>query len=123
VEPITFNPDGTIDEVKMTSIGAGKPFTLNEQIPGWRACEVEGGAYVDVYDLAMKKGSKAVFRYIQTEAPVCSVQIDQQGEGMVQVLLDDVPAAKAQPGLHTITLISDCDTVVHSICLCGPNER
>lgn len=123
VEPITIHPDGTIDEVKMTSIGAGKPFTLNEQIRGWRACEVEGGAYVDGYDLVMKKGSKAILRYIQTEEPVCSVQIDQQGEGEIQVFLDGVPATQAQPGLHEITLVSDCDTVVHSICLCGTNEK
>ncbi len=122
VEPITINPDGTIDEVKMTSIGAGKPFRPGEQIRGWRACEVEGGAYVDGYDLVMKKGSKAVFRYIQTNTAICSVQIDQQGEESVHVLLDDMPATQAQPGLHEITLVSDCDTVVHSICLWGTNE-
>ena len=30
--PITFNDDGTIDEVVMTSIGAGDPFGLDERI-------------------------------------------------------------------------------------------
>lgn len=32
IEPITFNDDGTIDEVVMTSIGAGDPFGLDERI-------------------------------------------------------------------------------------------
>ena len=54
MEPIHFNEDGTIDEVKMTSIGAGEPFAMNEAIQGWRACEVAGGAYVSDYDLVMK---------------------------------------------------------------------
>lgn len=42
VEKIYFNDNGTIDEVKMTSQGAGEPFALGEAIEGWRAAEVEG---------------------------------------------------------------------------------
>ena len=41
VEKICFNDDGTIDEVRMTSQGAGEPFAPGEAIEGWRACEVE----------------------------------------------------------------------------------
>ena len=107
----------------MTSIGAGKPFALDEQIRGWRACEVEGGAYIDGYNLVMPKGSKAVFRYIQTEVPVCTVQVEQQGNGEMQVFLGAEPALQAQPGWHEITLVSDCDTVLYSICLRGNVEQ
>ena len=46
VEPIRFNPDGTIDEVPMTTSGAAgylDPFTL---MPGWRACGLTGHARI-----------------------------------------------------------------------------
>lgn len=116
VEPITINPDGTINEVKMTSIGAGKPFALNETIELWRACEVEGGAYIDGYDLVMPKGSRAVLRYIQTDSAV--TQVDTCGASL-QVYLDGVPAVQSQPGLHEIRLVAEEDTVGQFICLKG----
>lgn len=116
VEPITFNEDGTINEVKMTSIGAGAPFTQDEVISGWRACEVDGGAYLDGTDLVMPKGSQAVFRYIQTTEPVSAVQIQQTNNAQITVLLSEERAELAEPGLHEIRLISDADTVVHSVC-------
>ena len=43
-EPITINPDGTIDEVKMTSQGVGNPFAPGETMMGYQACELHGKA-------------------------------------------------------------------------------
>jgi len=116
VEPITFNEDGTINEVKMTSIGAGAPFDLGEIIQGWRACEVEGGAYIDGTDLIMPRGSKAVFRYIKTDRPVKNVIVRQKEPAEIMVFLSGTEAKAAAPGLHEICIESSRDTVVHSLC-------
>jgi len=116
VEPITFNEDGTINEVKMTSIGAGEPFAQEEIIEGWRACEVEGGAYIAGTDLVMPKGSQAVFRYIQIDRPVSGVQIHQKAQAEITVLLNGEPAESAAPGLYEILLVAGADTVIHSVC-------
>ena len=116
VEPITFNEDGTINEVKMTSIGAGAPFDLGETIEGWRACEVEGGAYIDGTDLIMPAGSRAIFRYIRTERPVNNVIIRQKENAEIKTFLGGTEAKAAAPGLHEILIESSGDTVVHSLC-------
>jgi hypothetical protein len=42
VEPIQFNPDGSIDEVEMTSQGAGPPLDAVAQIDAARACLLFG---------------------------------------------------------------------------------
>lgn len=116
VEPITFNEDGTINEVKMTSIGAGAPFVLGETIEGWRACEVEGGAYIEGTDLIMPAGSRAVFRYIRTERAVNNVIIRQKENAEIKTFLGGTEAKAAAPGLHEILIESSGDTVVHSLC-------
>lgn len=100
VEPIAFNEDGTINEVLMTSIGAGTPFSQNEIIEGWRACEVEGGAYIDGTDLIMPKGSCAVFRYIKIETPAANVNVRQNSTGEVLVLLNNESVEQAAPGVY-----------------------
>ena len=47
-EPITINPDGTINEVKMTSQGVGTPFAPGETMMGYQACELQGKVYIGV---------------------------------------------------------------------------
>ena len=46
VEPITFNPDGSIDEVEMTSQGAGPPLGAFEEIDAARACLLFGNVRI-----------------------------------------------------------------------------
>ena len=46
VEPITFNPDGSIDEVEMTSQGAGPPLNAFEEIDAAHACLLFGNVHV-----------------------------------------------------------------------------
>lgn len=45
-EPIYFDENGKIKEVKMTSQGPGEPFNRTEHIGGYAACEVHNGAYI-----------------------------------------------------------------------------
>jgi hypothetical protein len=70
MEPITFNPDGSIDEVEMTSQGAGKPLSAFEKIDAERACLLSG--YCRIMKIGegneaiseIKPGDGAVFKYI-----------------------------------------------------------
>lgn len=48
LEPITFNEDGTIDEVEMTSQGAGGPLDANQEIDVARACLLQGHARIQL---------------------------------------------------------------------------
>lgn len=115
VEPIHFNEDGTIDEVKMTSIGAGEPFAMNEAIQGWRACEVDGGAYVSDYDLVMKDESSAVIRYVKIDAPVRGVRVEKDGEGTVEVRIAGKDWWEAENGVAEVELRCTGDAVVHAV--------
>lgn len=42
IEPIHFNPDGTIDEVEMTTQGISGPLPATQPIEAWRACLLNG---------------------------------------------------------------------------------
>lgn len=48
LEPITFNPDGTIPEVEMTTQGAGGPISPVVRMDAARACLMEGNVRVEV---------------------------------------------------------------------------
>ena len=54
IEPITFNEDGTINEVEMTSQGAGKPIPASSTIDAARACLVNGGPHIRLMDGRMR---------------------------------------------------------------------
>ncbi len=57
IEPITIHPDGTIDEVKMTSQGAGAPFAPGETIYGYQACGLKGTVYIGAEDAGRGKNA------------------------------------------------------------------
>jgi arabinoxylan arabinofuranohydrolase len=70
VEPIFFNPDGSIDEVEMTSQGAGPPLDAFGRIEAERACLLFGNVRIQAYDTEneelgqMRNDDKAAYRYI-----------------------------------------------------------
>jgi beta-xylosidase len=115
VEKIEFAPDGSIPEVKMTSIGAGEPFSLGEQIPAWRACEVDGGANISGENLVMPDGSSAIIRYVNWEKSPTSFQVDYSGVGSLEVLVDGILFSEVSPGIHEIQLRCHGSLMVHSI--------
>jgi hypothetical protein len=49
VEPITFNEDGSIDEVEMTSQGAGPPLNAYDEIDAARACLLFGNVRIQAF--------------------------------------------------------------------------
>lgn len=92
-EPIFFDADGHIPEVKMTSQGPGPAFASGEIIPAYTACEVSGGAYVDAEVLRPASGSTAVFRYLQGHGQTVTLRLFGSGHAEVQVLADRHPVS------------------------------
>lgn len=70
VEPITFNPDGTIPEVQMTSQGAGDPLKATDEIDAARACLLQGSLFIDSENehneilSNIHNDDKAIYKYI-----------------------------------------------------------
>lgn len=50
VEPITVHPDGRIDEVLMTTQGAGAPIPATQGVDTWRACFLYGRLHTVIED-------------------------------------------------------------------------
>ncbi len=88
-EPIFFDENGLIREVKMTSQGAGKPFAPGEYIPAHTACEVMGGAYVEGDALVLPAGGSAIFRYFENQMPICKVMLEGNVGNTLQICVDD----------------------------------
>ena len=115
VEPITINPDGSIDEVKMTSQGPGKPFAPGEKLMGWQACGLTGSCWIDADDKYAESlqhianGDTAVFRYVKSDDSYTRAILECEGEGTVDILLNDrlVGTARIEGGaLKTEAAIS-----------------
>ena len=93
-EPITIRPDGTIDEVKMTSQGPGEPFGPGEEILGYQACGLRGTILAAPDGEGTERlteisdGDEAVFRYVKSETGFSEAEIDASGSGTVKILLD-----------------------------------
>lgn len=102
VEPITINPDGTIDEVKMTSQGVGAPFAPGETMMGYQACELHGTAYIDVEEkwndrdgnsygeklTNLHAGDEVYFRYVESAEPWTAIRLTTTGSGKVTVRMN-----------------------------------
>ncbi len=96
IEPITINPDGTIDEVKMTSQGVGAPFGPGEMMFGYQACGLSGSIYIGAENAQeytekltnISAGDEAVFRYVKSEAPFTKVEITAAGSGKIEILMN-----------------------------------
>ncbi|MBP2655641.1 MAG: xylosidase [Firmicutes bacterium] len=95
IEPIFFNDDGTIQEVLMTSQGAGRPFGINEKIEAYRACQLAGSAYIGPLKsgseglTGIKDGDEVIYRYVEWDRPVYSIAIEATGSGEIKIYLDN----------------------------------
>ena len=94
IEPITINPDGSIDEVKMTSQGVGEPFAPGEKIFGYQACGLKGKAYIGVGGKYGEKlmnitdGDEAVFRYVKNSGQYGKALFEASGSGCVEIWMN-----------------------------------
>ncbi|MFC2123280.1 family 43 glycosylhydrolase [Bacteroidota bacterium] len=70
VEPIYFNEDGSINEVEMTTQGAGKPLSALSRIDVERACLLFGNVRIQAFDVdkeelgGIRNDDKAAYKYI-----------------------------------------------------------
>lgn len=97
VEPIRFNEDGSIDEVEMTSQGAGRPLKAMTRIEAERACLLYGDIHIRKIEgsnealAGIASGDKAAFKYIDFGEGVKSITMrikPLQGTGRIDVAVD-----------------------------------
>ena len=102
LEPITFNEDGTINEVEMTTQGAGGPISPLLRMEAYRACLLSGNVYPAVrrplhdvpveYLAGIRDGDYAYWKYYDfSKAPVnrfvCKTW-DKNRAGSIEIRLD-----------------------------------
>ncbi len=81
IEPITFNKDGSINEVEMTTQGAGGPLKANSVIDAERACLLYGNVRVEAISTnnealcKIKNDDAAAYKYIDFNESVDSIEV------------------------------------------------
>jgi hypothetical protein len=81
VEPITFNEDGSIDEVEMTSQGAGGPLDARRLIDAERACLLYGNVRIQAFDVdkeelgGIQDDDRAGYKYVDFGAGVGTLTV------------------------------------------------
>lgn len=99
VEKIYFNEDGTINEVKMTSMGAGGPIDAFKEIDASIACRVKGNIYIAPYfdskEILVNCGGGnwiqdwAEYKYLDFKDGVRRFCIKTKGKGRILVKTND----------------------------------
>lgn len=81
MEPIFFNEDGSIDEVEMSSQGAGPPLKARSRIPAERACLLHGNVRIEAFSedneqlAEIRKEDKAAYKFVDFEEGVESISV------------------------------------------------
>ncbi|MEI8085333.1 MAG: family 43 glycosylhydrolase [Paludibacter sp.] len=81
IEPITFNEDGSINEVEMTSQGAGDPLNATSKIEAEWACLLFGNSYISSFSnnenglKNLKDGDRVVYKYIDFPATITKIEL------------------------------------------------
>ena len=97
-EPITINPDGTIDEVPMTSSGAGDAIPACETVPACYACGLTGHVRIAGDDASehvlvldeIRPDDTAVFRYLRFDGETSfTARLKTEGTCRLELYLDD----------------------------------
>lgn len=97
VEPISFNPDGSIDEVEMTSQGAGGPLDAFESIDAARACLLFGNVRIELAEpktevlAKIRNEDNVAYKYIDFKEGATKVDFrvkPSKNGGSISVRLD-----------------------------------
>lgn len=100
IEPIKINKDGSINEVEMTSQGAGSPLESTSRIQAERACLLKGNIRIDLLSsidvkseglTKIKSEDRAVFKYIDFGKGVSAFEakILNSNGGEIELRLDE----------------------------------
>jgi arabinoxylan arabinofuranohydrolase len=136
VEPITFNPDGSINEVEMTTQGAGSPLLATNVIEAEQACLLFGNTRIVAMDSnheqlsEIRNGDKAAYKYINFESGVDGFEVrvaPGKTGGTIQIALDQpwhgsigsvtVPSASGAEKWVTLNAKLKPTTGVHAVWL------
>jgi hypothetical protein len=97
LEPISFNSDGSIDEVEMTSQGASVPLKATSQLEAEQACLLFGNTRVQLFSPhqeelgEIRKGDNVAYKYLDFESGVDSFEITVapgKNGGIIELALD-----------------------------------
>jgi len=81
VEPISFNNDGSINEVEMTTQGASAPLMANIELDAARACLLYGNVRIKAFSkdkevlTLIKNGDAAAYKYLDFSSPSDSFMV------------------------------------------------
>ncbi len=81
VEPITFNDDGSINEVEMTTQGANGPLNAKAKFEAEHACLLFGNTRIEAFSeneeklAKMKNGNNAAYKYLEFTKTINTVEI------------------------------------------------
>ena len=136
VEPITINPDGTIDEVEMTTQGASGPLTALRRFSGAMACQLSGNVRIvkesdriipNEMLSEIQNGDWAAYKYIDFSDKPKNIRLKytSQEQGTIYVRLDSAKGREigkinvtSSSKLYTITSTKiNVDTGTHAIYL------
>ena len=102
IEPIMVGEGGSIKEVVMTSQGPGLPFSPEETIMGYQACEMRGAIYIDADEgygeklTGISNGDIAIFKYIRSANAFTELIMTARGSGSVEVYMNGISAGKIE---------------------------
>lgn len=98
VEPITFNEDGTISEVEMTTQGIDGPIPCFTKVEAFRTSRINGRAYIDDYAdhtgrydyiKGLANGESVEYKYIDFTEEAASITVESAGNASsINVYLD-----------------------------------
>lgn len=127
IEPITFNEDGTINEVEMTTQGVGGPISPLTRMEAYRACKLSGNLMPVVrrpaYDVpveylsAIRHGDAAWWKYYDFDAArvnrfVCKTW-DKNAKADIEIRLDG-PEGKLIGVCHLEPMQGETAYAMHS---------
>ena len=108
LEPVTFNDDGSINEVEMTSQGAAGPLNALQQMDAERACLLHGNVRIEAIAAdnevltGINDGDKVAYKYLDFGSGVKKVTFNiapGTDPGSITVALDD-PWAWGGPAVN-----------------------
>jgi len=136
VEPITFNADGSINEVEMTTQGAANPLPADVAIEAEQACLLFGNARISAFDSThellsgIRNGDKAAYKYLNFGEGLESFEIrvaPGKKAGKIHLTLDqpwrwnigtiDVPAGSGEQKWVTLSCKIKPPQGVHALWL------
>jgi hypothetical protein len=137
VEPITFNEDGSINEVEMTTQGAAGPLDAMQKMDAERACLLQGklmikAVYEDNEALTnIADGDRVAYKYLDFNRAAKKITFrvaPGKAGGKINVMLDKsyawmpvatIPVAGNDDGKTWVTLSADVPAIkgVHAVWL------